>query len=134
MGLFSNWLGVWPKDLPRLYPQADDRSLTRISNRCRLRRDSEPPDRGHAPPRLGRRATPLDRAFGVGLARLLIRDLMLVANLSVHDQDDTPHLYLESAVEGHKPGPGNDLGDRPGGGPGGIVLRGFHRAAARKTG
>ena len=28
MGLFSNWLGVWPKDLPRLYPQADDRSLT----------------------------------------------------------------------------------------------------------
>ena len=101
MGLFSNWLGVWPKDLPRLYPQADDRSLSAFLT------DADYAGIQNLPivvmlPLASEEGASLDRAFGVGLARLLIRDLMLVANLSVHDQDDTPHLYLESAVEGHK--------------------------------
>ena len=48
----------------------------------------------------------------------------------------TRHICtLESAVEAaQKPGSRDDLGDWPGGGSGGIVLRGFQRAAARKTG
>ena len=101
MRLFSNWLGVWPKDLPRLYPQFDDRSLSAFLTDADYARIRALPV-VVVLPFASEESPPLDRAFGVALARLLIRDLMLISDLSVHDSDDTPHLYLESAVEAHK--------------------------------
>lgn len=95
MRLFSNWLGVWPKDLPRLYPQFDDRSLSAFLTDADYARIRALPV-VVVLPFASEESPPLDRAFGVVLARLLIRDLMLISDLSVHDSDDTPHLYLES--------------------------------------
>lgn len=86
----------WPRHLPRLYPQLDSRGLSTwltAAEHARLRGVV----RVRVLPLFSEQSRPEEVALGVGLARLLVRDLMLVRELSVRSPEDTPLVSQEEA-------------------------------------
>lgn len=84
----------WPQHLPRLYPDLDSRALSgflteaehaRIGSLTRVR----------VMPLFSDVSTQGEIFFGMGLSRLLLRDLMLVRELSVRGPEDTPIASYE---------------------------------------
>lgn len=84
----------WPAHLPRLYPRLDSRELstclsepeyTRIRSLKRVR----------VMPLFSDAASQREAFFGMGLSRLLLRDLMLVRELSVRGPEDIPIASYE---------------------------------------
>ncbi len=94
----SSWLGAWPKDLPRLYPQLDDRLLSCFLSDAEYRSILKMPIAAVLP-LYSADGSPLDKAFGAALARLLTRDLMLLDSVSFLGPEDVPALSAEQAAE-----------------------------------
>lgn len=91
-------VGGWPKGVPQLYPDLSDRELSRFIDDDEFQRILALPKLIICP------LYSLDdeeeaAALGSGLSLLLIRDLMLIRNLSVLGPEDTPELPLEE-IEG----------------------------------
>jgi len=86
----------WPEDLPRLYPDLDDRSLCSFFNKEQCRQVRNVP-KVVILPIASSKNTELDKAFGAATARLLMRDLMLVGDLSIASPEDTPWMFMEEA-------------------------------------
>lgn len=88
---------AWPADLPRLYPALDERELCSFLTREEHTRIAKLPIVGVLP-FLSRGGDPADVAFGAGLSRLVLRDLMLVREISVRGPEDTPRCSREEAA------------------------------------
>jgi hypothetical protein len=86
----------WPAGLPRLYPELDAAALCRFLTPEEQARIAGLP-RVLVLPFCSREDARDDLCFGAGVAALLRRDLMLVRDLSVHGQEDTPRLTCEVA-------------------------------------
>ena len=87
----------WPKDIPRLYPLLDGPELCDFLGPQEYERIKQLqmvmvcPFYSEAHSESGK----LDSLFGAGLSRLLIRDLMLIKNISVRGPEDTAHMPME---------------------------------------
>lgn len=88
----------WPSDVPRLYPDLDTVELARLIDEDQFDDVLNFPLVYVLPLAPDETSAPL----GVGLARLLIRALMLVPDLSVHGPEDTPLVPVD-AIETLQP-------------------------------
>lgn len=99
--IFDRWFKPsWPRDLPRLYPRLEDRSLCRFMNEPEYWRIRNFPTIAVLP-FYSQHSSPVEAGLGAGLSRLLIRDLMLIREISVRGPEDTPTIELESALAMH---------------------------------
>jgi hypothetical protein len=90
----------WPADVPRLYPTLDDRELCSFLTREEHARISKLPMVAVLP-FFARQTSAGDMAFGAALSRLVLRDLMLVREISVRGPEDTPRCGREDACALH---------------------------------
>ena len=84
----------WPPQVPRLYPKLDSRALSTFLTEAEAARIRSL-KRVRVMPLFSESSSPRERAFGTGLARLLMRDLMLVRDLSVRGPEDVPLASYE---------------------------------------
>jgi TolB-like protein len=84
----------WPPDVPRLYPKLDSRALSAFLTEAEAARIRSL-KRVRVMPLFSESSSPRERAFGTGLSRLLVRDLMLVRGLSVRGPEDVPLASYE---------------------------------------
>lgn len=101
----------WPAEVPRLYPKLDSRALSAFLTEAESARVRSL-KRVRVLPLFSESGSVRERAFGMGLSRLLTRDLMLVRDLSVRGPEDIPlasyeevnadpsHLMEEALVTG----------------------------------
>jgi hypothetical protein len=82
-------------EIPTLYPDLGDEQLSRFLDEAEYRRLLQVPI-VTVLPLFDKRQPAEQRGFAAGVARLLIRDLMLVPGLSVRGPEDTPRQPLES--------------------------------------
>jgi hypothetical protein len=87
----------WPSDLPRLYPNLDERALCAFLTEPEYWRIRKLPMLAVLP-LASDGGGEFDRAFGAGLSQLLIRDLMLVRDFSIRGPEDTPKISMETAL------------------------------------
>ncbi len=85
---------TWPPHLPRLYPALDSRALSAFLTEAEHAR-VQALTRVRVMPLFSDAATQGEIFFGMGLSRLLLRDLMLVRGLSVRGPEDTPAASYE---------------------------------------
>lgn len=97
-------IGEWPHGLPKLYPDIPDRELSQFLDDEEFRRILALPKLVICPI-YSRNDEEEAAAFGTGLSLLLIRDLMLIRNLSVLGPEDTPPFSLEEIDEARKMNP-----------------------------
>ena len=88
----------WPAGVPRLYPALNDQQLAQFLDLAEFQRIAQLPQLSILP-LVSKDSRDEDVVFGLGLQKRLIRDLMLVRNLSVRGPEDTPEAYLESAPQ-----------------------------------
>lgn len=95
--LFGWFFGGWPRDLPRFYPEADELRLAEFMSRAdyALARSL---DNVYVLPFAGEDDDEEQDAFGFGLSRLMIRNLMLLRDASIHGPEDTPRSASVSAA------------------------------------
>lgn len=92
--------GGWPKGIPRLYPLLDGPELCDFLDRDEFEQIKQSQLVMVCPFFSEARSDDheLDTLFGAGLARLMIRDLMLIKNISVRGPEDTspvPNEYID---------------------------------------
>lgn len=87
----------WPPQVPRLYPKLDSRALSTFLSEAEATRIRSL-KRVRVMPLFSESSSPRERAFGMGLSRLLMRDLMLVRNLSVRGSEDIPLASYEEVT------------------------------------
>ena len=97
----SNAVEEWPEDVPQLYANLDGKALSSFMDKEEYRRLCKLP-RVVILPIASEKCPEVDRFFGIGLSRLLIRDLMLVRDLSIRGPEETPLLLKEEATEQHQ--------------------------------
>src|SRR5690348_6307087 len=85
----------WPPHLPRLYPQLSAPQISQFLDYAEYQRLCNVPLITILP-FASRETRPEDMHLGVGLSKLMIRDLMLVRNLSTRGPEDSPESLLES--------------------------------------
>jgi len=88
----------WPTNLPILYPDVD------VAELCAFLSDQEYQRIKQLPlvaifPLFASDGESKTKAFGAGLAHLIIRDLMLVRSLSVRGPEDTPNVPRDEGQE-----------------------------------
>src|SRR6266404_5146209 len=81
--------------LPRLYPGLGDIELAEFLTSAECRRIKSFSN-VYVLPFFSNRAVAEEAAFGIGLSRLLIRNLMLLTEVSIHGPEDTPMIDNES--------------------------------------
>jgi TolB-like protein len=85
---------TWPPHLPRLYPRLDSQALSSFLTEAEHAR-IHGLTRVRVMPLFSEAGTQGEVFFGMGLSRLLLRDLMLVRGLSVRGPEDTPTASYE---------------------------------------
>jgi hypothetical protein len=88
----------WPADIPRLYPGASAREISGFLTDAQYRAILNFPIVSIFP-LASNECEPRDVRLGLGLQHLLIRNLMLLRNVSVHGPEDTSDLSLETVRE-----------------------------------
>ena len=97
-----NWpfrlLSSWPKGVPRLYPHLNEQQLSQFLDWTEFSRIAALP-LVSIHPLASKDSGDQDVMLGLGLQKLLIRDLMLVGDLSVRGPEDSPEAFLEAVPE-----------------------------------
>lgn len=98
---FGKRKAAWPEGIPRFYPSIADKDLIPIIPQHVL------DERARWPilmilPLASRDSEVDDIALGVGLARQLVYDLLLIPGLSIRGSSETPQVYLEAAHKQRK--------------------------------
>lgn len=97
-GWWKSLFNKWPHDLPRLYPGMNDLTLATFMTQADYERI-----RSFATPRIlpfvSRHSAPDEAAFGTGLSHLMMRNLMLLRDISIRGPEDTPWLPCETVQE-----------------------------------
>jgi hypothetical protein len=88
----------WPEDVPRLYPDLEGVALSQFFSEAQYKAALEFPILTVCP-FISEESAERDSFVGVGLARLVARDLMLVRDLSVRGPEDTPSVPFEALDE-----------------------------------
>src|SRR5678809_1535337 len=88
---------TWPPHLPRLYPQLTAPQISQFLDYPEYQRLCNVPLLTILP-FASRNSQPGDMHLGIGLSKLMIRDLMLVRNLSTRGPEDSPESLLESVA------------------------------------
>jgi hypothetical protein len=88
---------TWPPHLPRLYPQLSAPQISQFLDYGEYQRLCSVPLITILP-FASQTSRPEDMHLGVGLSKLMIRDLMLVRNLSTRGPEDSPESLLESVA------------------------------------
>jgi TolB-like protein len=89
---------LWPDGVPKLYPGVGDEEMCRFVSAEEVERIKQLPLVVLLP--FARQGSPDNDTFlGFGLWRLMIRDLMLVRDISVCGPEDTPKVYAHMAVQ-----------------------------------
>jgi hypothetical protein len=83
--------------IPALYPEVDPLRLEAFLGTRDYELIKQFPN-VYVLPFYGRGGDPAQKCFGAGLARLMIRNLMLLRNVSIHGPEDTPAEPCESAA------------------------------------
>lgn len=96
--LFSSLFSSWPSDIPRLYPDLEPEALASFLTEVEFCRIKEF-DCVHILPFADEDSSGEDVAFGVGLSHQLIRNLMLLTDVSIHGPEDTPRILRETTAE-----------------------------------
>ncbi len=94
----SNYPSIWPPNVPRFYPQLDGGQLSQFLDYAEYQRICALPQICILP-FASQNSREKDVLLGIGLAKLMIRDLMLVRNLSTRGPEDSPESYLESVPQ-----------------------------------
>jgi hypothetical protein len=94
--LFGKSSGGRAEDLPRFYPGLNDRQLAEFLTADEHERIKAFED-VYVLPLASAQGTADEVAFGVGLSKLLIRNLMLHRDVSIHGPEDTPAVTFEAA-------------------------------------
>lgn len=96
--LWQRLFGGWPADLPRFYPDLDDRQLAEFLSDAEYRRIKSL-ENVYVLPLASETAEGDQLAFGVGLAKVLQRNLMLLRDVSIHGPEDTADVLCEQVQE-----------------------------------
>ncbi len=88
----------WPKDVPQLYPQLESAALSNFLSEEEYQRMLGFPIVMALPLALDE-STEREMLAGIGLSRILIRDLSLATNISVRGPEDTPLIPLSAIAE-----------------------------------
>lgn len=94
---FPTTMPTWPPHLPRLYPQLSAAQISQFLDYPEYQRLCNVPLITILP-FASQNSQPHDLHLGVGLSKLMIRDLMLVRNLSTRGPEDSPEVLLESVT------------------------------------
>jgi tetratricopeptide (TPR) repeat protein len=97
-GLFGRLLGNLAGSSPKLYPGLDPLRLERFLTHEKYLH-IQMFDNVYILPFVSRRSEPKQIRFGTGLARFMIRNLMLLRDVSIHGPEDTPESPNESIRE-----------------------------------
>jgi hypothetical protein len=101
--LFGHWFRSEPAGLPTLYPDLDPRQLEQFLTDVEYAYVKSF-DNIYILPFVRRTSEPVQMSFGLGLSRLLIRNLMLLRDVSIHGPEDTsevPYEALRATAEAH---------------------------------
>lgn len=96
--IFSKIFGSrWPKGIPKLYPLLDGPELCDFLDTQEFERIKQLQMAMICPlySEARQERDKLDCLFGAGLSRLLIRDLMLIKNISIRGPEDTANVPME---------------------------------------
>jgi len=96
--LFAMLFGGWPSDLPRLYPDLDETQLALFLSDEDYQR-IKAFDTFYILPFVAEGKDETQTCFGLGLAKLMIRNLMLLNDVSIHGPEDTPAIFHEMAAD-----------------------------------
>ena len=94
---FAAPIPSWPPHLPRLYPQLSAAQISQLMDYGEYQRLCNLP-LITVLPFASQNSRLEEMHLGVGLAKLMIRDLMLVRNLSTRGPEDSPESLLESVA------------------------------------
>ena len=94
--LFGRTRSKWPTNVPRLYPDVAIDDLADFFTDHDYQLVMNFPKISILPFASQNQEDP-HQLFGIGLSRLMIRDLQLLRNVSIHGPEDTPKIYLEKA-------------------------------------
>jgi tetratricopeptide (TPR) repeat protein len=96
--LFGRGLPGEPAGVPTLYPDLDPIQLERFLTDLNYAHIKSF-DNVYILPFISRASEPAQMCFGLGLSRLMIRNLMLLRDVSVHGPEDTPEVAREAVPE-----------------------------------
>ncbi|MCA8996462.1 MAG: hypothetical protein KDA80_05750 [Planctomycetaceae bacterium] len=85
----------WPADVPRLYPKLSDIEIADYLTKERYLRIKNLPT-AYILPFFGEESPSEVKQFGTGLSRLMIRNLMLLPDVSIHGYEDTPEFGVDA--------------------------------------
>ena len=88
---------TWPPHLPRLFPQLTAAQISQFLDYAEYQRLCNLPLITILP-FASQSSRPEDMRLGLGLSKLMIRDLMLVRNLSTRGPEDSPESLLDSVA------------------------------------
>ncbi len=88
----------WPSGVPHLYPGLDARTLAAFMTEQEFLRIRSF-DCVYILPFADSDSSGQDLAFGLGLSHLMIRNLMLLTDLSIRGPEDTPKILRDNVVE-----------------------------------
>jgi hypothetical protein len=96
--LLGKWFDKWPRNLPRLYPGLDDLQLAQFLSDDQYAR-IKAFRTVYVLPFASEKQDEVQTAFGYGLSRLMIRNLMLLRDISIRGPEDTPQVTFEYAPQ-----------------------------------
>ena len=96
--LFARIFNGWPADLPRLYPDLDEMQLAQFLTKSEYQR-IKAFENFYVLPFVAEGSKDTQTCFGLGLAQLMIRNLMLLTDVSIHGPEDTSSVFYEAADE-----------------------------------
>jgi hypothetical protein len=93
--LFGRWFRSEPASIPTLYPDRDPLQLEQFLTdlECAYIKSF---DNLYILPFVSRSSEAVQMSFGLGLSRLMIRNLMLLRDVSIHGPEDTPEVPYEA--------------------------------------
>ena len=96
--IINKLFSTWPAEVPRLYPDVNDLQLAQFLSEAEYERIKSF-DNVYVLPFISEESDPEQSRFGMGLSRLMIRNLMLLNDVSIHGPEDTPMIAIESMEE-----------------------------------
>jgi hypothetical protein len=88
--------GTWPKDVPRLYPKLDEFNIAPFLSESEYR-SMQGFENVYLLPFARTDGGEEANRLGFGLARVMMRNLMLLRDVSIHGPEDTPEVWYEDA-------------------------------------
>src|SRR5262249_19415991 len=87
----------WPKDVPRLYPHLDEFQIAPFLSESEYRL-MQSIENVYILPFASADGSAETNRLGFGLERVMMRNLMLLRDVSIHGPEDTPKVWYEDAA------------------------------------